>query len=89
MAPPSPLSALSGALKVTEKRTVAMEAVGDKVRLNSSGWEGVRVIGEHQVLMVVAINGKLYLLPEARPEKYEHVDHTGLSEAGYGPDDFE
>ena len=28
--------------------TVAMEAVGDKIRLNSQGWEDARVIGERQ-----------------------------------------
>jgi hypothetical protein len=30
-----------------------MEAAGDKIRSNSQGWEDARVIGEHQVLMVV------------------------------------
>jgi hypothetical protein len=39
-------------LKVTDKCTVAMEAVGDKIRSNSQGWEDARVIGERQVLMV-------------------------------------
>jgi hypothetical protein len=39
--------------------------------------------------MVVAINGQLYLLPEHRPAKFERIDHDGLAEAGYGPDDFE
>ena len=39
MAHPSPLSALSGALKIADKITVAMEAVGDKILLNSQGWE--------------------------------------------------
>ncbi len=39
--------------------------------------------------MVVAIDGRLYALPEHRPAKFERIDHTGLHEAGYGPDDFE
>jgi hypothetical protein len=33
-----PLYAL-GALKIADKVTVAMEAVGEKIRLNSQGWE--------------------------------------------------
>ena len=80
---------LSNALKIADKFTVAMEAVGNKIRLNSQGWEDVRVIGDRQVLMVVAYKGQLYLLPEARPAKFENIDQTGLHEAGYGPDDFE
>ena len=48
MAQPSPLSVLSGALKIADKVTVAMEAVGDKIRLNSQGWKDARVIGERQ-----------------------------------------
>ena len=43
-----PLSVLSGALKIADKVTVAMEAVGDKIRSNSQGWEDARVIGERQ-----------------------------------------
>jgi hypothetical protein len=46
-------------------------------------------IRERQVLMVVAVDGRLYLLPEPRPAKYERVDITGLHEAAYGPDNFE
>jgi hypothetical protein len=88
MSPPSPLSVLSGALKVTDKATVAMEAVGNKIRLGSQGWEDVRVITERQVLMVVALDGRLYLLPEPRPAKFERVDTTGLNEAGYCEEDF-
>jgi hypothetical protein len=84
----SPLAVLSGALKITDKVTLAMEAVGDKIRLNAGGWEDVKVLGERQV-MVVAIKGQLYLLPEARPSRFERVDHDGLNEAAYGPDDFE
>jgi hypothetical protein len=38
--------------------------------------------------MVVALKGQLYLLPEHRPARFERVDHDGLNEAGYGPDDF-
>jgi hypothetical protein len=36
--------------------------------LNSQGWEDVRVVGERQVLMVVALKGQLYLLPEHRDQ---------------------
>jgi hypothetical protein len=57
----------AGALKIADKFTIAMEAVGNKIRLNCQGWEDVKVLGERQVLMVVAIKGELYLLPEARP----------------------
>ena len=80
---------LSGALKIADKVTVALEAVGNKIRLNSQGWEDARIIGERQVLMVVAYKGQLYLLPYHRPAKFEYIDQTGLHEAGYGPDDFE
>lgn len=89
MAQPSPLSVLSGALKVADKFTVTFEAVGDKVRMNSHGWDDARVCTEAQAPLVVARNGILYLLPEVRPAKFEHIDQTGLHEAGYGPDDFE
>jgi hypothetical protein len=71
------------------KVTVAMEAVGNKIRLDSQSWEGAEVISERQALMVVAIKGQLYLLPELRPAKFERIDHDGLAEAGYGPEDFE
>jgi hypothetical protein len=30
------------------KVTVAIQAVGDKIRLNSQGWEHARVIGERK-----------------------------------------
>jgi hypothetical protein len=76
-------------LKIADKVTVTMEAVGNKIRLNSQSWEDLGVLNERQVFTVVAINGQLYLLPEPRPAKFEHIDHDGLSEAGYGPDDFE
>jgi hypothetical protein len=39
---PSPLSVLSGALKIADKYTIAMEAVGNKIRVNSQGWEDAR-----------------------------------------------
>jgi hypothetical protein len=39
MPTPSPLSTLSGALKIADKVTVTMEAVGNKIRLNSQSWE--------------------------------------------------
>jgi hypothetical protein len=85
----SPLAVLSGALKIADKFTIAMEAVGNKIRLNSQGWDDVRVVGERQELMVVAIKGQLYLMPEPRPARFERIDDQGLNEAGYGPDDFE
>ena len=89
MSAPSPLAVLSGALKITDKVTLAMEAVGDKIRLNCQGWDDAKVISERQALLVVAIKGQLYLLPEPRPSRFERVDHDGLNEADYGPDDFE
>ena len=89
MAQPSPLSVLSGALKIADKFTITLEAVGNKIRANSQGWEDARVLTERQVAMVVAIKGvALYLLPEHRPAKFENIDTEGLHEAGYGPDDF-
>jgi hypothetical protein len=45
---------LSGALKISDKFTIAMEAVGDKIRMNSQGWDDARVLTERQVAMVVA-----------------------------------
>jgi hypothetical protein len=84
-----PLSVLSNALKIADKFTVTMEAVDNKIRLNSQGWEDARVLTERQVAMVVAYKGQHYLLPEHRPAKFEHIDQTGLHEAGCGPDDFE
>jgi hypothetical protein len=83
------LAVLSGALKITDKVTLAMEAVGDKIRLDCQGWEDVKVLNPRQALLVVAINGQLYhgqlyLLPEPRPARFERVDHQGLNEAGYG-----
>jgi hypothetical protein len=81
----SPLAVLSGALKITDKLTLAMEAVGNKIRLNCQGWEDVRVIGESQVLMVVEYKGPLYILPEPGPAKFENIDQDGVHEAGYGP----
>jgi hypothetical protein len=69
--------------------TVAMEAVGERIRLNSQGREDAKVIGEHQVFIVVAIKGQPYLRPEPRSQKFERISHDGLAEAGYGPDDFE
>jgi hypothetical protein len=69
---------LAGASKVADKVTVAMEAVGNKIRLNSQGWEDTRIIGDRQVLMVVAYK----VLPEHRPAKFEQIDQTDLREAG-------
>ena len=46
MSPPSPLSVLSGALKLADKVAVSMEAVGNKIRLNSQRWD----IREREVL---------------------------------------
>ena len=59
MAQPSPLSVLSGALKIADKFTITLEAVGNKIRANSQGWEDARVLTERQVAMVVAIKGVL------------------------------
>jgi hypothetical protein len=82
-------SKLSGALKITDKLTLAMEAVGDKIRLNCQGWEDVKVLNPRQALLMVAINGQLYLMPGPRPQRFRTLDHQGFHEAGYGPDDFE
>jgi hypothetical protein len=49
----------------------------------------VKVLNARQALLVVAIDGQLYLMPEPRPQRFERIDHDGLHEAGYGPDDFE
>jgi hypothetical protein len=49
---------LSNALKIADKVTVTMEAVEDKIHRSSQGWEDARIIGERQVIMVVAIRGK-------------------------------
>jgi hypothetical protein len=38
----------------------------------------VRVIGERQVLMV-AIKGQLYLLPEPGPAKFENISRTAYT----------
>jgi len=89
MAPPSPPSVLSNALVIVDKATMAMEAVGDKIRLNCQSWEDARIIKEREALMVVAHKGQLYFYREHRPAKFEHVDDTGLHEAGCGPVDFE
>jgi hypothetical protein len=40
----------------------------------------VRVFGERQILMV-AIKGQLYLLPEPGPAKFENIDQDGRYEA--------
>jgi hypothetical protein len=58
MSPPSPLSVLSNALKIADKVTVSMKAVGNKIPVNSQGWEDARVLTERQVLMVVAYKGQ-------------------------------
>jgi hypothetical protein len=68
MSPPFPLSVLSNAFKIADKligragggreptrSSVALEAVENKIRLNSQGWEDARIIGERQV---AAIRGK-------------------------------
>ena len=49
---------LSGALKIADKVTVAMEAVGNKIRLDFQECEDARIIGDRQVLMVVAYEGR-------------------------------
>jgi hypothetical protein len=55
--PTLPLSVLSGALKIADKVTVAMEALGNKIRLDSQGCEDARIIGDRQVRMVVTYKG--------------------------------
>jgi hypothetical protein len=56
---------LSGALKLADKVTVSMQAVGNKIRLNSQGREDARIIGDREVVTVVPIKGQLYLPPAA------------------------
>jgi hypothetical protein len=56
MAQPSPPSVLSGALKIADKVTVSMEAVGNKIRLNSQGWEDARMICDRQIAIVSSIS---------------------------------
>jgi hypothetical protein len=80
---------LSGAWKKADKFTVMLEAVGNKIRANSQGWEDARIVSERQALTVVAHKGQLYFLPEHKRAKFERVDQTGLREAGYGPEDFQ
>jgi hypothetical protein len=73
MAQPSPpLSVLSAALKIVDKVTVSMEAVENKIRLNSQGWEDARIIGERHVLMVVVQGAAL---PPARAPAREVREH--------------
>jgi hypothetical protein len=55
MSQPSPLFVPSNALKIADKVTLMMEAVGGKIRLNSHGREDTRVLNERQVLMAAAI----------------------------------
>jgi hypothetical protein len=76
---------LSGASKVADKVTVAMEAVGNKIRPNSQGWKTRGSSAIEQVLMAVAYK----VLAEHRPAKFEQIDQTGLRAAGYGPEAFE
>ena len=54
-------------------------------RLLATRFARTRVIGERQVLMV-AIKGQLYLLPEPGPAKFENINQDGLHDA---PEDFE
>ena len=53
--------------------TSRVEAVGNKIRLNSQGWEDARIIGERRVLPVVACKGSLDLLPKHKPAKFENI----------------
>ena len=50
-------------MKIADKVTVSMGAVGNKIRLNSQGWEDVRVLNERQVFMVVALKGSSISCP--------------------------
>jgi hypothetical protein len=79
---------LSNALKIPDKVTVALEAVENKIRQNSQGWEDAWIIGERQVITVATYKGQIYLFAEHRPAKFKQIDKTGLREAGYGPEDF-
>jgi hypothetical protein len=63
---------LSAALKIGDKATVSMEAVENKIRLNSQGWEDARIIGERHVLMVVVQGAAL---PPARAPAREVREH--------------
>jgi hypothetical protein len=67
-----PLSVLSNAR--TDQVTVALEAVENKIRQNSQGWEDAWI-------MVIMVRGD-------PPAKFKQIDQTGLREAGYGPEDF-
>jgi hypothetical protein len=60
-----------------------MEAVGNKIRLNSQGRGDVRVIGERWLWR---IRGGSISCPEHGPAKFERIDQDGLHEA---PKDFE
>jgi hypothetical protein len=84
MAQPSPLFVLSGALKITDKITVSMEAVGNKIRLNFQWREDTRIIGDRPGRDRSGAQGQLHLLPEHRPAKFENIDTQGLHEAGTG-----
>jgi hypothetical protein len=57
MSQPSPLSVRSNALKIADE--VTGEAVENKIRRNSQGWEDARIIGERQMIMVVAYKGQI------------------------------
>jgi DNA-binding transcriptional regulator PaaX len=58
----------------TDKLTVALEAVENKIRQNSQRWED-------EWIMVIMVRGD-------PPAKFKQIDQTGLREAGYGPEDF-
>jgi hypothetical protein len=61
------------------------QTVGDKIRLNCQGWEDVKVLNPRQALLVVAINGQLYLLPAHRPAKFETSIMMGWPKRATGP----
>ena len=80
-----PLSVLSGALKSADKVAVAVEAAAAKFA---------------RILKAVRTRGRLpsarcswswrgYMRCLSAGRRVERIDHDGLHEAGYGPDDFE
>jgi hypothetical protein len=89
MSQPSPLSVLSGAWKIADKATVALEAVGNKIRVNSQGWEdcpdGRRSPGRNRS----GAQGATPPPARAPAGKFEQIDRTGLRDGGYRPEDFE
>jgi hypothetical protein len=89
MAQPSPLSALSGALKIADKGQRSLWMRRRQIRLNSQGWKDARVIGECQGADSRGAKGAGLSVARAAVAKFERIDNGGSHEVGYGPDDFE